>query len=480
MLTISACRILRSIMQCRVAGCRVLGAALLLAVPGIALPETAMHEYYLDNGLKLVVKQDCRAPVVATQVWYRVGGSYEPNGLTGISHALEHMMFKGTEAYPGNEFSRLISLNGGNDNAFTSSDYTAYHQQLANDRLELSFRLEADRMRGLVLDANEFEREIEVIKEERRWRVDDDPNSYTYEAALATTYQVNAYRNPVIGWMADLENMAIDDLRQWYRRWYTPSNATVVVVGDVEPEQVRALAESHFGPVPSDQSAPKPWLSSEPPQLGVRRLTLKLPAKLPYLVMTFKVPSLVSAHIHKEVPEWQPYALMVLAELLGGGESSRLQDRLVRGAQLAASVYVGYNSLARLQTSLVFAATPAHGRSNAELETALLNETRILHDELVDKAELEKIKTQLIADEIYERDSVYVQALLIGQTDSVGLPLTVLDEFISRVKTVTTEQVREVARTYLQQDQLTVAVLDPQPLPPARQPKPPRPAGRVH
>ena len=238
-------------------------------------------------------------------------------------------------------------------------------------------------MHRLVLDAEEFEREIEVIKEERRWRVDDDPNSYTYEAVMAATYQVNAYRNPVIGWMADLENMDVDDLRKWYTRWYAPNNATVVVVGDVDPGQVRELAARHFGPVPRGETVPEPWPSSEPPQVGARRLTLKLPAKLPYLLMTFKAPSLPAIQAHEHAPDWHPYALMVLAELLGGGESSRLEDRLVRGVQLAASVYVGYNPLARLQTALVFAATPAHGHGVAELEDALLDQLRELRDELV-------------------------------------------------------------------------------------------------
>ncbi len=439
-----------------------------------------MHEYQLDNGLKLVVKEDHRAPVVASQVWYRVGGSYEQNGQTGISHALEHMMFKGTSTHPGNEFSRIISMNGGDENAFTGSDYTAYHQQLESARLELSFRLEADRMHRLVLDAEVFEREIEVIKEERRWRVDDDPNAYAYEAALAATYQVNAYRNPVIGWMADLEHLQNEQLRQWYQRWYTPNNATVVVVGDVNPEEVLTLAQRHFGAVPKGEPTPDPWPSTEPAQHGPRRLTLKLPANVPYLVMTFKVPSIATSHLHEAVPVWEPYALLVLAEVLTGGESSRLAERLIRGDQVATTVNAQYNPLARLQTAMVITATPAHGRGVTELESAVLEQLRILREQTVDTAELQKIKNQVIAEEIYERDSLYVQALLIGLTDAVGLPLSLLDEFVERVEAVTAVQVQKVAQKYLLEEQLTTAELDPQPIPEGRKPRSAPPAGHVH
>ena len=221
--------------------------ALVLIMPGNTLAR--VYEFELDNGLKLLVKEDHRAPVVVTQVWYKVGGSYEYDGITGISHALEHMMFKGTEKFPPGEFSRVISENGGRDNAFTGPDYTSYFQTLEKTRLPISFELEADRMRYLTLSNEEFIKEIEVVKEERRLRTEDNPQSFLYETAKATAFQTSPYRFPVVGWMQDLSSMTIDDLSSWYEKWYAPNNATVVVVGDVDPYHVYALAYKYFSPL---------------------------------------------------------------------------------------------------------------------------------------------------------------------------------------------------------------------------------------
>ena len=207
-------------------------AALLFCLALPALAKGQVHEYTLDNGLKVIVKQDRRAPIVVSQVWYKVGSSYEPGGVTGVSHVLEHMMFKGTKAHPPGEFSRIIAANGGSENAFTGRDYTAYFQTLSKDRLQVAFELEADRMRNLTLPAEEFAKEIEVVKEERRMRTEDKPTSLTYEQLTAVSYRSLPYAHPVIGWMNDLENMTVEDLRQWYKRWYAPNNATLVVVGD--------------------------------------------------------------------------------------------------------------------------------------------------------------------------------------------------------------------------------------------------------
>ena len=214
----------------------------------LSLPALAdVTEYQLDNGMQVIVKEDHRAPVAVSQVWYRVGASYEPDGITGISHALEHMMFKGTPQVGAGEFSRIISALGGTENAFTGSDYTAYFETLAVEHLERALELEADRMRNLLLDADEFAKEIAVVKEERRLRTEDKPSGRVYEQFNAVAWRSSPYRNPIIGWMNDLEHMTIDDLTAWYRRWYAPNNATLVVVGDVEPETVRAIAQRHFG-----------------------------------------------------------------------------------------------------------------------------------------------------------------------------------------------------------------------------------------
>ncbi|EPN85211.1 peptidase, M16 family protein, partial [Pseudomonas syringae pv. actinidiae ICMP 19101] len=230
-------------------------AGLLLST--ICLPLTAMtadpqptHEFTLDNGLKVVVREDHRAPVVVSQIWYKVGSSYETPGQTGLSHALEHMMFKGSSKTGPGESSLILRDLGAEENAFTSDDYTAYYQVLARDRLSVALELEADRMATLKLPADEFGREIEVIKEERRLRTDDKPMGKAFERFKAMAYPASGYHTPTIGWMADLERMKVEELRHWYESWYTPNNATLVVVGDVQPDEVKALAERFFGPIP--------------------------------------------------------------------------------------------------------------------------------------------------------------------------------------------------------------------------------------
>ncbi|MCB1760339.1 MAG: insulinase family protein, partial [Gammaproteobacteria bacterium] len=255
-----------------------LSILLLLAVPLVVVAK--VHEHRLDNGLRIIVKEDHRAPIVASQIWYRVGSSYEPVGVTGVSHVLEHMMFKGTEKLAPGEFSRIIAANGGRENAFTSRDYTAYHQMLARDRLEVAFELEADRMRNLLLPADEFAKEVQVVMEERRLRTEDKPASLTYEQLSAVAYRSLPYGNPVIGWMADLENMEVDDLKHWYNLYYAPNNATLVVVGDVVPAEVVALAERHFGPLKAEP-VPRQKPLREPRQRGVTRVTVRAPATEP-------------------------------------------------------------------------------------------------------------------------------------------------------------------------------------------------------
>ena len=238
---------------------RSLIASILMFASQALLAGNGVHEYQLENGLKLIVKEDHRAPVMVSQVWYKVGASYEPDGITGVSHVLEHMMFKGTKTHPPGEFSRIIAENGGRENAFTSQDYTTYFQRMEASRLPISFELEADRMRRLQLQEEEFQKELRVVMEERRLRTDDKPTALTYEQFIATAYTASSYRSPTIGWMDDLENMTLTDLADWYRRWYAPNNATVVVVGDVDPDEVLRLARVYFGPLkPEKIEPPKP------------------------------------------------------------------------------------------------------------------------------------------------------------------------------------------------------------------------------
>src|SRR4030066_365310 len=218
----------------------------LVLAAGLLVACSPAQEATLDNGLKIVVKEDHRAPVVVSQIWHKAGASDEPDGLTRISHVLEHMMFKGTSPHKNGEFSRIIAENGGRENAFTGADYTAYFQQLEKSRLAIAFELEADRMRNLVLDDQEVAKEIRVVMEERRLRTDDQPESLAYEHFMATAYTTHTYRNPIIGWMRDLEKLTIEDLRAWYRRWYVPNNATLIVVGGGEPRDATAPGRPDF------------------------------------------------------------------------------------------------------------------------------------------------------------------------------------------------------------------------------------------
>lgn len=432
----------------------------LLAAVETSSPE--VHERVLNNGLKVLVKPDHRAPIVTSQVWYKVGSSYEYGGITGISHLLEHMMFKGTENLAPGEFSRIIAANGGDENAFTGRDYTAYFQTLARDRLEISFELEAERMRRLALPEDEFIKELEVVKEERRLRTDDDPQSLTFERFNATAYEVSPYRIPVIGWESDLNSIVVEDLQAWYRQWYAPNNATLVVVGDVEPAAVFALAEQHFGPLEPEPIAP-PKPRGEPEQRGAKSLTVAAPAKEPYLLFGYKTPTLRDLRDNGGAT-WEAYALEMLASVLDGGASSRFSRNLVRGQQIAADADASYSAFSRLPGMLLFDGTPAKGNTIEELENAMQNEIDRLRDEPVEPSELERIRQQLIAGKIYEQDSVFYQAMLLGQLETVGLGWELADDYVAQLTAVTPEQIQQVANKYVRPENRTRAVLNPLPL----------------
>ncbi|MDS4030702.1 MAG: pitrilysin family protein [Candidatus Contendobacter sp.] len=437
---------------------RIVVAVLGLALTPMAFTAAPVHEFTLANGLKVLVRVDRRAPVVVSQVWYKVGSSYEPSGLTGISHLLEHMMFKGTPTVPGGEFSRLIAANGGDENAFTSRDFTAYFQTLEKDRLELSFRLEADRMRHLLLKPEEVAKEAQVVAEERRLRTDDQPDALTQERFHAAAYVTSPYRQPIIGWMQDIQSIRPDDLKRWYQQWYAPNNAILVVVGDVDPAKVRELAEKHFGSLPPSDLTP-PRLDQEIPQLGERRLVVKTPAEVPYVVLGYKAPTFKTA-----TEDWEPYALDVLDGVLDGGNSGRISRNLIRGSQVAAAAGTSYSPTSRLEELFVLAGNPAPGRGNAELEQSLRAEVAKLREELVSPDELARVVAQVAATDVYQQDSLFYQGMRLGTLETVGLGWNRLDDYVQRIQAVTPEQVRAVARKYLTDDRLTVATLEPLPL----------------
>ncbi len=267
----------------------------------------SIHTYQLDNGLKLIVKEDHRVPMVFTSVWYKVGGSYEHNGVSGISHVLEHMMFRGTQKYPAGAFEKEISDVGGEQNAMTADDFTVYFERLSADQLPTAFRLEADRMHNLVLSKNDFDKEIQVVMEERHMRYDNNPTSLAYERFMAAAFVNSPYHHQAIGWMTDLQHMTVQDVRDWYHAWYVPNNSIVVVVGAVNPEQILALVKAYFGPL---EVKPVPHLKPriEIPPLGTTSVKIEVPARLPMIMMGYQTPSLTTT---KE--KWQPYALDVLS-----------------------------------------------------------------------------------------------------------------------------------------------------------------------
>lgn len=438
---------------------RLLGLCLLQS-PLVFAAAGEVHEFKLDNGLQLLVKEDHRAPIVTSQVWYKVGSSYETEGKTGLSHMLEHLMFKGTPSHPQGEFSRIMAANGATENAFTSQDYTAYFQNIASDRLETSFELEADRMRNLLLDEAEFKKERQVVAEERRSRTEDNPSGVLTEQFHAAAYQTNPYHNPVIGWMSDIQHYEIGDLKAWYAHWYAPNNATVVVAGDVDPKAVLELAKKHFGKLaPSEIKAPA--VRPEVKQLGMKRIVVKVPAKQPQLMMGYKTPVLKDS-----APELLPdiYALELLAAVLDGGSSARLTKNLIRGQEIAVEVGAGYTGFERLETLFTFSGVPTQGHSVQDLEKAIIGQIQAIKDKGVEPAELARAKTLLRAAKVYERDSVFYQAMQLGTLATLGLDWRLSDSYLKEIEKVTSEQVQAAAQKYLIEDQLTVALLEPQPL----------------
>lgn len=447
--------------------CTRLIALLFLLVAPLAAQANPFSRQ-LANGLTVIVKEDRRAPTAVHMVWYRVGSVDEQSGVTGVAHLLEHMMFKGTPSVGPGEFNRRVAAAGGRDNAFTSRDFTAYFQQTPKGQLEEMMRLEADRMRHLTLDPNEFAQEIKVVMEERRMRTDDQPQSLLYEQMNAVAFGAHPYRAPVIGWMNDLENMSVEDAREWYDRWYVPNNAYVVVVGDVDHDEVFRLADKYYGPL-APRALPKRKPQQEPQQLGIRRLTVKAPAELPVLMMAYKAP--VIRDVEEDV---DPYALEMLAAILDGHDAARFPKRLVKELRVAVSAGAGYDSTARGPGLFIVEGSPSEGRSVSELEAAFRAEIARIREHGVDAEELARARAQLIATETYKLDSMFAQAMEIGQLEAVGIPYRAIDRIIEKLQSVSAEQVQAVARKYLDDDALTVAVLDPQPLP--AQAKAPRPA----
>ena len=415
------------------------------------------YEYLLPNGLKLIVREDHRAPTVAHMVWYRAGSMDEVNGRTGVAHVLEHMMFKGTDKVKTGEFSRLVAAVGGRENAFTSRDFTAYFQQVEKSKLDDVMQLEADRMANLNFSDAEFLKEIQVVMEERRLRTEDNPSSLLNEALMATAYMSSPYRHPVVGWMNDLENMKANDARDWYRNWYKPNNATVIITGDVDAKQMLRSVEKYYGVIAAQElPARKPQL--EPVQKGIKQVQVRAPADSAQLAMAWKVPKLQPGKLDDD----EPYALELLSSVLDGYDNARLNRVLVKQERVVNDVGAGYDMIARGPELFMINASLAKGKSVAQAEASIRKALKDIAQNGILESELKRIKVRILSEQIYKRDSIFGQAMEIGTTEIAGFSWRDIDVMLEKMQKITPAQVQAVAKKYLVDEGLTIGVLDPQ------------------
>ena len=409
-----------------------------------------VQEFVLDNGLKVLLLEDHKSPAVTFQVWYRVGGRNEKDGKSGLAHFLEHMIFKGTPTLGPEEYSRVIAKNGGRSNAFTTADMTVYFATMSRDKIHIQLELEADIMANALLGEAYFEPEKKVIQEERRLRTDDNPGSALYEIGASVAYTIHPYRRPVVGWMEDIQNLTRQDLVDFYKEYYAPNNAVVVMVGDFNSEEMLAKIKSAYGEIPRRPDPPKLSVA-EPPQRGEKRVTLKKDAELPILLMLHHVPNLHSP---------DTFALDVLSVVLAGGKSSRLYQELVYQKRLVRGIDADYSGVAMDPTAFAVSAQLLPGAELAKVENEivrLLDKTKV---ELVSERELQKAKNQIEAAFVFAQDSIFGQAMKIGYYEMVG-NWRLVDSYLESMRKVTREDLRRVAQKYLQQDNRTVATLIP-------------------
>ena len=438
-----------------------MGLALLLALrPALAQTASEAQEFTLKNGMTLIVKVDPRAPTAVHMLWVRVGSMDEVDGVSGVAHVLEHMLFKGTAKVKQGEFSRRVAALGGRENAFTNKDYTGYYQQIPAKRLAEVMALEADRFANNQWPDIEFTKEIEVVKEERRMRTEDSPRMLMYEQLYATQFVASPYRRPVIGWMNDLDAMTPQDARDFYRRWYVPANAAIVVVGDVDVTEVKRLAESTYGQIPSGVvPARKP--REEPVQTGTRRVLVKAPADQAYLALSWKVPNFSGFEATDDNRD--ALALTLLAAVLDGYNGARLDRALAQGEGRLADRAGASNTMSgRGPQVFMLDAVPAKGKTPEQLEAALRAQITKIAKEGVSEAEMRRVKAQWMASNVYQRDSIFNQARELGGSWIEGMPLDSAERLMESLNTITPAHVQTVAAKYFGDDTLTVATLLPQ------------------
>lgn len=436
-----------------IARSRMLLFSWLLPFSALAEPAQPTHEFTLDNGLKVVVREDHRAPVVTSQLWFKVGASDEPPGKSGLSHALEHMLYKGSSKTCAGEASAILDKLGASHNAFTDKDVTTYYQTLQPHQLGVAFELMADMMSTATLRTEDFIPELAVIREERRLRTDDSPDAIAHERLLRIAHPASSYGAPIIGWMHDLHRLNTEDLRQWYQTRYAPGNATLVIVGDVTPDRIKSLAERYFGVLPATPFVARgtPLELAEP---GERKITLHQAIPAPRLILSFNVPSLATAENRREIQ-----ALRLLNTLLAGSTSARLPKRLQFSDRLFSATSSEYNPLYRSDSLFTLTAQLNLQRPES-LDQAqariweLLDELKSTPPDLV---ELERARTQLIARQIYDRDAIQTQADQLGGLESVGLSWRLMEQDTDELNQVTPADIQHAATTYLTRQRLSIA-----------------------
>jgi len=422
---------------------------LIFLLPG-SLNASEVKEYKLGNGLKVIIVEEHKAPVATFQVWYRVGAKDEPAGKSGISHLLEHMMFKGTPKYGPSALSKIVQKNGGTDNAHTTKDYTAYFEILPSDRITLPIELEADRMRNLTLDPDETVSERRVVMEERRLRSEDDPQNSLFEEVIAAAFKAHPYQRPVIGWMSDIKSIDKEDLTSYYNIRYSPENAVIIVVGDVNADDMMKHIKSYFDIAPSG-GMKKSTTADEPEQKGERRITLRREAELPFIITAYHTPSF---------PHEDSYALDVLNLVLSGGKSTRLYQSLVYEKKIALGASADYSGFSKDPFLFFFFATVAPGKEVKDVEDALYSEIEKIKTELPAEREVLKAKNQIEASFLMEQDSIYMQAMKYGLFEMLG-DWRLIDKYLEGIRKVTPEDVMSAARKYLTEENRTVGILIP-------------------
>lgn len=423
---------------------------LLLLVSPAIIYGADVREYLLDNGLKILIAEEHKSPVATFQVWYRVGSRDEPLGKSGLSHLLEHMMFKGTSRYGPSQLSALIQKNGGTTNAYTTRDHTVYFSLLSADRIGLAIDLEADRMQNLLLDPRELLAEKSVVMEERRLRYEDDPQNSLFEDVVSAAFKVHPYQRPVIGWMTDLRSIEREDVYDFYKTYYNPQNAVIIVVGDVDSGDMVAKIRDAFQDIRPSPSG-KRMVFDEPEQRGERRIVLKRDAELPFLIAGYRVPNF---------PHEDSYALDVLRVLLSGGKSSRFYQSLVYEKKIALNAAADYNGFTKDPFLFFLYATASPGVDVKDVEEELYREIERIKLSPPSEREVQKAKNQIESSFVIGQDSIYVQAMKIGSCEMLG-DWRLIDRYLEGMRKVSPADVVRVAQKYLVPDNRTVGVLIP-------------------